>query len=115
MGKGIPDLSGNSPDALVPRNIPRVMLTAVTANSDSDELFWAGGEGEFSVEGVFDTCTVALYMRNLTTDGWKIVGAFTTFTTGGVGGFVLSNCEIMARVSSVGGSTSVSAKVNRAG
>ncbi|SRR5258708_795254 len=61
-------------------------------------LQWRGGAGMFSVEGTWSGATVKLQYQ--TPNGaWIDVGANTTLTANGAGGFVLSQCPIRVFIS----------------
>jgi hypothetical protein len=85
------------------------VFTTATANASSTAVNWAGGIGQFMASGTFDTCTVTLQMSPDDGTTWFDVGSDTTLTAEGIANFELGSCDLRADLSSVGGSTSISA------
>lgn len=80
------------------------------SSTSSAKVWWAGGIGEFAVDGTWNGATVTLEFA--LPDGTLLpAGANTTFTANGAGVFYLPACFIQAVVSSAGGSTSLTASV----
>lgn len=95
------------------------LLDAVSTNT-SGEIFTAPEGGEYAVSGygAFDTCTITVYV-SFDEDAGQTTNGFTdsdgTFTS--AGGTIVSlpkGAKVWATTTSVGGSTSVSARISRA-
>lgn len=84
----------------------RDLITNGSATSDA--VSWAGGDGMFTVKATWGGGTVKL--QYLLPDGatWADVGANTTLTADGGGGFTLGPCNIRANVATA---TAVYARV----
>lgn len=88
------------------------VLNAVTANSNSLTYNFNKGEGQIVVSGTWDTATVKLQMSPDGGTTWVDVGSASTYTADGISSFALNSCKVRVNVSSVGGSTSVSAWIS---
>ena len=88
-----------------------LMLDAATGNSDSAEHPHNGGTGTFVVTGTPDTSTTALQMSADGGTTFTTVGSDVTLTAAGVANFDLGPCILRVNLSSVGGSTSISARL----
>lgn len=86
------------------------LADAVTSNSSTTAVAWPGGLGNFVCQGTFDTCTVKL---EVSVDGGTTYLEFdstnTTVTAAAVVAVTAGRGLYRVTVSSVGGSTSVSA------
>lgn len=85
------------------------VFTTASGNASTTAVNWGGGVGQFIATGTFDTCTVKMQMSPDDGTTWIDVGSDTTLTAEGIANFELGPCDIRANLSSVGGSTSVSA------
>ena len=87
------------------------LLSSVSTNSSGDAVQLTGGVMTFAAWGTWDTATVTLEYSPDGGTTWIAVGSDTTLTADGVANFQLpAGTYIRATVSSVGGSTSVSAQ-----
>jgi hypothetical protein len=91
-----------------PSNKRHQLLSAVTANTTGEKIEWSGvGPGTLHIYGTFDTCNVAIQGS---TDGGTTWTAYSTsYTAATITSFEAGNILVRAVVTSVGGSTSVSA------
>lgn len=92
----------------VPSGLANLLSTlAMGANGAGPAVFWNGGPGVFTVDGVFASGTVTL---NYSTDGniWVPVGAATTaLGVAGNGVAYLPRCIVQAVVAAATGTTAL--------
>lgn len=69
------------------------------ASATGDAMDWSGGTGVFAVTATWSGATVKLQAMLPDGSTWGDVGANTTLTADGMGGFVLPPCRVRAAVS----------------
>lgn len=84
----------------------RDLITNGSATSSASD--WAGGDGMFTCKATWGGGTVKLQYQLPDDSTWADVGANTTLTADGGGGFTLGPCKIRANVATA---TAVYARV----
>lgn len=76
----------------------QVLNLLTNASATGAPFFWAGGEGEFEVDGTFGGATVTLQKFLAQSQTWVAVGTENTLTAAGMGAFKLGPCKLRALV-----------------
>jgi len=82
-------------------------------DTDSDQFFWAGGDGQLMVSGDFDGATVSLEWANKEGDTPIALDDSVSFTAAGTVVFTLAPGWISAHVVNAGGTTALDVLVKR--